>query len=1183
MSVRFVIGRAGSGKTYRCVQAIRERLNQDPIDGPRLLLLVPEQTALQMERAIVSPFFEARPTSRSESVRNPERFSSARGAHRALVLSFRRLAYLVLETVAVPAREALSEPARAMVLRHLVAEKSPGLRYYRRAALMPGLFDRLGATIAEMIEEGIDPNQLETVGAAVSESDPAQSAKLNDLRILYSAYLSYLGADRLDPSQFLQAARPYFDRSDLFRGAELWVDGFASLSGQETAALVELATLCSHAEITVMLDPRLATCEPGLSSDSAQLFLRIHRMYRRLHGALRRAGHTALETVLLETRPPPRFIKCASLARLERNLFAAPADAIGSVDDSSEGIELAALPSRRVEVDYAVSKVLDWVMGSRRACRYRDIALIARDLEPYHDLVIAALHSRGIPFFIDRRRAMGHHPLVELLRAGLAVAAEDLSMDSVRAILKTGLLPLNDNEADELENYVLAHGITGKTAWQQEWVFRDRSSFLESAGEPTEDEKVHHLRLNQSRERFLWALEPWFRNATGSTNPTGSEWFDLLIDWLGRIRANETLATWARTAERDGELYQAEEHRQVWRDVIAFLEDLATAFSTRTLPLEELQQVVEAGLSVLTLGLAPPMVDQVLVGSIDRSRHPDIRHAVVLGFNDAVFPQRSAEDSILNDDDRTLLMDAGLELRPPSRTKVLEERLLAYTAVTRAAESVVIAWPVADEEGRPLRPSPYVAAIRNAVPRLAVRLVEEPKGARHIWPILSTRDLARQATAEFRSRPPPGSDRLEVRAQWNELYSRYRETLNGDAAARFALSSLDERPGRKLSKPVIEKAFPKSLHTSVSQLESFAACPFQHFARYILKLKPRAIARMESVDIGQWHHAVLEELLRTVVARPQGWHGLSDSELLERLGESCTRVAAKLPQDGSISHARDAYILRRSSERLGRIIRSQRDAGQRGAYRPRAMELPFGFDDSGSLPPLSIRTPSGRQVFLRGFIDRVDLAELGDELLGMVVDYKHTRDKRLDLTRTFHGLSLQLLAYLLVLSENGETLAGRRIRPSAGLYLSLVPQYRLVRNPEEADGEEASMEEPIRPRGVIRWETIAALEADPTATGWSKHFSVYRKTDGNPGHLDRSDAAESSRFDPLLEHTRRKLGELADDLLDGDVAVRPYRLRSFSPCSWCELRSVCRFEIGLNEVRYLEAMKRSDVLDRIRP
>ena len=101
------------------------------------------------------------------------------------------------------------------------------------------------------------------------------------------------------------------------------------------------------------------------------------------------------------------------------------------------------------------------------------------------------------------------------------------------------------------------------------------------------------------------------------------------------------------------------------------------------------------------------------------------------------------------------------------------------------------------------------------------------------------------------------------------------------------------------------------------------------------------------------------------------------------------------------------------------------------------------------------------------------------------------------------------------------------------------------------------------------------------ASGWAKVFKVFLKQDGSLGHVDRTDAATAGQFQALLRHTRRQLGALADGVLDGDVAVSPYRLRDFSPCQWCDMRAVCRFEFGDPGMRHLEALKRGEVLDRV--
>ena len=64
-----------------------------------------------------------------------------------------------------------------------------------------------------------------------------------------------------------------------------------------------------------------------------------------------------------------------------------------------------------------------WVVSSptssRHAGRYRDTAVLVRSLEPYHDAIRRVFARNEIPFFLDRREPVGHHPLAELTRSVL--------------------------------------------------------------------------------------------------------------------------------------------------------------------------------------------------------------------------------------------------------------------------------------------------------------------------------------------------------------------------------------------------------------------------------------------------------------------------------------------------------------------------------------------------------------------------------------------------------------------------------------------------------------------------------------------------------------------------------------------------------------------------------------------
>lgn len=1192
MSVRFIIGRAGMGKTHHCLESVRQQIRENPLEGPRLILLVPEQASMQMEREILEP-----PASLQGDI-------EPIAVHRGEVLSFQRLAYRVFNSAGLTGRETISESARSMVLRYLAMRRGDQLQYYRRVVRsgetglrVGGFFQRLSHTISELIQEAVDPeallSQVEdsnsdgttkpgSVSDVAAPVDSIQRAKLHDLSLIYQDYIEYLGDERHDPSQYLSQARLHLDACDWLTGAQFWVDGFASLSAQEAMLLVEISRRCAHMEITLLLDPSLAEPEKQRPSPATQhLYQKTQRTFLDLRDRFLREGVEVDQPLILQMDRPPRFQKRDRLADMEKRwdeaLTLGPADEGNEPDltqQPSHELEITALPTRRIEIDYAVSKICQWVQQD--GLRYRDTAIIVRDLDPYHDLTLQALESRGIPYFLDRRRPIAHHPLAELIRAALALTRDDFSLESLRILLKTDLIKLSREEADRLENYLIAHGIKGQALWEKPWSYEDDTPLLSSKGDTKPNKKNPLKQINEIRLRFLSGFEPWLSFAGKTRKANGTEWAGALRKLLDELCIEETLLAWALAAEGDGELEQAEAHRQVFRELDAFLEDLSSALSDESLTLRELVDVVETGLSGLAMGLIPPTVDQVLVGSIERSRHPAIKAAVVMGFNEGIFPAKPSEDSILNDDDRDRLIESGVPIQPGTRDRIVDEGLLAYVALTRASESLVITYALTDCDGAELRPSPYVETVLAACPGLKVNHLGDPALGRATWDVLTWRDLTSRLAMEFRHRPTQTEDVDVTRSRWNGLYESYRHAWRDDPVSRRVMLALGNPAKEKISVGNVERLHPGTLKSSVSQLETYAACPFQHFTRYVLRLNERQEAQLKPMDIGQVHHAVLEDFVEGLAQQGKPFDALSESDLVERLNDSCQRVADRINDTGTMSDARNAYVLRRSAEDLARILRAQRMRSASGKTHPKAVELAFGGEDGQGLPALKLKTPAGRSVLLRGFIDRLDIVELADEWLGVVIDYKRTRHKKLDLSRVYHGLSLQLVAYLLALAESGQSLAGRPIRPIGALYVSLMSQYKKLNHPDEFSDKLAQSFGTEKPRGLIRADEFHALESS-SETGASPYYSVYTKKDGSLGNLDKTDSATASDFDAVMDRTRFQLGLLADQMLDGDVGIKPFRLGTFSPCSWCAMSSVCRWEMGLTEVRFLESFKRSDI------
>ena len=78
-----------------------------------------------------------------------------------------------------------------------------------------------------------------------------------------------------------------------------------------------------------------------------------------------------------------------------------------------------------------------------------------------------------------------------------------------------------------------------------------------------------------------------------------------------------------------------------------------------------------------------------------------------------------------------------------------------------------------------------------------------------------------------------------------------------------------------------------------------------------------------------------------------------------------------------------------------------------------------------------------------------------------------------------------------------------------------------------------------------------------------------------------SDVADESEFAALLAHVRKRIGQLADELISGQIGIKPYWIARQTPCPRCPYRSVCRFEPGIDSYHVLPAMKREDALKAI--
>src|SRR4051812_33796937 len=408
MPVRLVIGRAGTGKTKRCFDAVVAACRADPL-GPPVYWLVPKQATFMTERMLTCE-------------------SGLGGFVRARVLSFDALGEEILAECGGAAIPEVTALGRQMILGHLLRKHQKDLRFFAQAARHAGLATKLDATFADFERHGRDAADLANLQADLSQivtrtgEQQALYDKVHDLRLIYDAYTAYLGQERLDRHRRLEQVLACISTSRAFKGAKVYVDGFAAFSEYERAVLAQLGKACDAVEIMLLMDtksPLLAN--PHAIPDEFSWFHPVEQTYRQLWFTFTEQHVPVDETVVLSH--VHRF-KTHTLQTVETQLQWR----ISKDRPEPQGLELIEAENRRSEVDAVARRIRElWAEG----VRLRDIAVLVRDLDPYHELIAASFREHEIEYFVDRRRPVGHHPLLQFLRAVLSIAQSAWPHDSI--------------------------------------------------------------------------------------------------------------------------------------------------------------------------------------------------------------------------------------------------------------------------------------------------------------------------------------------------------------------------------------------------------------------------------------------------------------------------------------------------------------------------------------------------------------------------------------------------------------------------------------------------------------------------------------------------------------------------------------------------------------------------------
>ncbi len=988
--LRFILGRAGSGKTHY----IRNTLANLALNGVNdIILIIPEQFSFESEKAMLELLGESK-------------------AQKVEILSFSRLADSVFREYGGVSGETIGDGGKAVLMSLALESVSDKLTLYRKHSKNTAVIADFLNLRREFKKGSVTTDMLMAASEGMEKS--LLKAKTEEMSLVFAAYDALLKLNFLDEDDVLTRMCDTLDTHNFFAGKTVAIDSFKGFTAQEMRVIEKI--------IAQSDDCYISLCCDTLNDDKngAGTFSLIQRTSMKIREIAKKSGKKiAVPVVLSEGK---RF-KDEALSALEKGIYEP-----SSLSYSGDGKNICVCRCRDIhdECDYVACEIKRLMREENFRCR--DIAVVARDINLYKAELQGAFERYSVPFYRDDRKPISSQPLVALVRNILDCANSSFSTSSIINVLKTGLAGFSPSETGELENYVLMWSISGKR-----WLYDFTQNPFGLTEDTTDKSEKELEKINSLRKRIA---VPVGKFAEQAKKGGGENISKAIYDFLMKIKAGEHLKEYAKELEADGETALAAEQGRIWDMLMGVLNECAVTMGENPVTLKRYSELFEIMLASCDMGSLPQGLDVVNAGSADRIRMDSPRAVFVMGACDGVFPLQITSSGLLTDADRRVLLNLGMEISEPGEYKAVDEQFLAYNTVCSAREKLYVTCADKLSDGTAASQSSIITEIQRIVPnciktdtslRNEIEKIESVRSAFELYPdAFKKQDEFSQTLKEFLSQR-----------------DEYSQKLKGVKRA------VENKPAEFENPEISKKLFGENMYFSASAIESFYSCRFKYFCQRGLRLSEDKKAELDPMSRGTVIHYVLENLLKKYPGKALS--ELSEKEREEEVTKLLEEYLSMHMGGEEEKTSRFLFLYRQLKRVLVSVV--ERIAEEYLVCKFMPVDFELKMDKDGDIPPYELKLKDGGKIVIRGSVDRVDLMEENGVSYIRVVDYK-SGGKKFALSDVLQGLNMQMLIYLMNIAKNGSERYGEIVPSGVLYMSAALPSESAASRDDEKALEE---------------------------------------------------------------------------------------------------------------------------------
>lgn len=1112
MSFRIIYGRAGTGKSEYCYREIAQKIKKEN----KILIITPEQFSFTAEKKLMDAID-------TQAVFNAE------------VVTLSRMAYRVISEIGGKNETNLSKCGKAMLIYSILSNNKNELKFLGKT---DENVDMLDTAITEFKKHGISVEQLKQ--EIENQEDIYLKNKLQDLNVVYSGFEEQLAGKYIDETDLLTILAENIDKTDMFKDAVIYIDEFAGFTSQEYHIIEKLIQIAKQVTITI--------CTDGLheiKNPDTDIFYSNEVTVTKLLEVAQNCDVKIEEIKLEETY---RF-KNSELKHLEKNLYENKPQKYNS---QIKNIQLFLAKNQYSEIEEVARNVLKLVRDE--GYRYRDISIITKNIAIYSSLARAIFDKYDIPIFIDENRDLNQNIVIQYILGILEIFIKNWSYEAVFNYIKTGFSNIEEDDIFKLEKYCLKWGIK-QNKWKKEFTY----------GNYEEKDKADIERLEQIRKDLVTPLMNLKYKIDENKTVEGIS--KAIYEFLVEQQIYEKVQIKIQELNEIGQIDLANEYESSIQTIIEILDEIVLVFKDDKITIDKYNQILKIGFKNSSLTKIPGTQDQVIMGDVDRSRSHKVKAIFIIGLNDGEFPSVRKDEGFLNDADREVLKQNGIELAKGTIDKLYEDSFNIYKAFTTAEEKLYLLYSSSDMQGKALRPSMLINKIKKIYPMLQ----EQSDVIERRSEILNKKTTYEELIVNLSKLKEQDS----IEKLWYYIYDYYQKNSEWNEKLKQSLKGLEyTNIPDKIDQNNIDRLYGNTLITSISKLERYRSCPFSYYLQYGLKIKPQEELKIQTLNTGTFIHEVIDEFFGTVREVGIKLEEITEEQLSEiinkiidsKLGQNKNYIFTSTAKYRALVIRLKKIIKKALKYIIGTIVQSR--------FKVLGTEVEFG--EKGKYKPIRLTLEDGKRIEIIGKIDRIDTAQGEDGKYLRIIDYKSSA-KNIDLNEVYAGLQIQLLTYLDAACKEED------LMPAGVLYFSMLEQ--MIKSDKRLEQEE--IEDKIRAnfkmKGLILADVkVVKLHDKNLQNGNSALVPAYIGKDGELSEKKTS-GVTAEQFKDLQKYMYTIIKQISKEILGGNIDLKPYYKDKKTPCKYCDYKSICSFNMGgcENSYNYIDKKSKEEILSKL--